>query len=407
VNRGEDTGEDTGEEVMLEMGEMDRKLILAMSFASKKKTQIKGMPFKMILPDAKEAGTRHASRVYTSPHDIETSPMSNEYFKIASSMFGGFHVHDFVRKGKGTYGTAYRLTNITPHMRTEFAKYFSHLAHSKGDPATLPNTVIVKFILFPRGDVSQRHLSIFSGVLREIDAQWDLSRAEPVTVGGKTFDASSVVPKLYAAGYDRKSRVGIMVMEELKGEMFGSHGRETMPAWYVAKLEYAMACLYLNDYLHMDLHNGNVMVDPAKKTVRILDFGLAAKIPGTAAIFKSYLMHYKEKAIDEFWNAYGDPRGNSVVHHRKNLYGTTTKWFRNITILQRARTFVDQAELERERSKTWVISPPPPPPPPQHSQSSSAEEGEIKSDDENSNSMPLMKKARLLQELQRRHNQQK
>lgn len=229
--------------------------------------------------------------------------------------------------GRGSYGSVFTFTIL------EFYNTFSSTIPKLRWYGSLPVTFAVKIVSVLPGDRVS-----YATAVREIETHAALSTAPPATINGVTYDVASVVPKLFAAGYDEDKQAAVLCMEKLDGHpLYQFQKHKFVPKWVVTKLEYALACLYLNGYLHMDLHPGNVLVHTESESITLIDFGLAARLtPTLVELFRRYLeKHRTGSAVRHFWNDYGEAFGDTAARTRANLYGTSGRWFRNGMMLQR------------------------------------------------------------------------
>ena len=282
--------------------------------------------------------------------------------------------------GEGSYGIAYRM-NFTPagkkrfrYVFKEWEGYSYYKKTSTGDWYT-PRTVAVKINAFPpivpiHPDVKERfkrklkeqgqpirtmtpgNMQYTSAIVavakRELHHHRMLAESSPVTIAGTVYDARKVIPDLYATGYDKEMRATVVIMEELAGyipilTLVGGHRgvarKPVMPKWFLDSLLYAIASLWLQGFVHLDLHGNNIMVNPAKKRVKIIDFGTGARVDA-ASYFKIFLARngLTRENLIVFWNDMLQSKANRVYRGRTKQYTMSmtqpASYYPNIAVLQ-------------------------------------------------------------------------
>lgn len=182
----------------------------------------------------------------------------------------------------GAYGTAYsvvagpgvlkRLEALSTGMRYPMA-----WAKPPGG-----SSVIVKVARAPGGEADDEFVR---DNLRETLVHAALAESPCIEVpGAAAVCVGRYVPRPYMAGLVRpgggEDDAFVTVMSRAPGETVDSLVRrgEATARLYVA-VERAACALWMNGYVHGDLHKGNVLFDPAKSAPTIIDFGFAAKLP--------------------------------------------------------------------------------------------------------------------------------
>ena len=310
----------------------------------------------MTIQDARPANPQYAQAIgYASPTEALGQTMLDAHADLIQFWLGP-HAHP-TRIGQGTYGSVFRVHMSHP-VKLYFHKVFSSrkdFPHKVGSVADIPSNkyVAMKIIVMPPGKNDGGSLA---SILREIRTHWTLTHKEPIHLGGKEYDIRKVIPMLYVAGFDRRARAAIMFMDFMKGFRLSEYPAPRIPSVVVAHIEYAIVCLFLHGFLHIDFHPGNIFVDKHNR-VKIFDFGFAATLqPRYIDEFKVYLQTHDTSAIDAFWHDIGEGYGDAAVLARRRVYPRTpTQWYRNITILEKLKTLVDNpAELEWYRHRIWV-----------------------------------------------------
>lgn len=178
---------------------------------------------------------------------------------------------------------------------------------------------------------------------------------------------------LYYGGFD--GHVGLIIMQKLPGTTLEEVLRQQVSLktlrWIVAKFEYALCCLFLNGYIHGDLHSKNVQVDLHTKRVYLLDFGRTITMtPGLVKDFERYLVEHRQHAIMQFWKNKAEPYGNAAVYERAKTYPSARAWWSNVDVVSRLATVAereilregDPSSLKALRDQTWVPEKPVNPP---------------------------------------------
>ena len=254
----------------------------------------------------------------------------------------GSHAH-YVRwkmLGKGSYGVVYRFDSFVSGMKKHLAAYATeNWRHVRGAVDDIPGADVALKIS-ARPDEPEFVRSFYASVLRELRVHAALTVAQPTVVDGVVFDIREFVPKLYFAGYDaRKQALGVF-MERVAGvPLFNidlenqAIRREVRPLFVRAVLS-----LWLAGYFHMDLHNGNVLVDLSgdAPALKIIDFGLAVEMP---AAYVDDLRAYIDRlgqlaAVHRFWETHGEAFADTVVHKREATLFDAGEYWSNITPLR-------------------------------------------------------------------------
>ena len=132
-----------------------------------------------------------------------------------------------------------------------------------------------------------------------------------------------------------------MFMEEVRGvrlkDVIRHHSQETIDAVRPVLIR-ALLSLWLAGYFHMDLHNGNVLVDLSgdAPALKIIDFGLAVEMP---AAYVDDLRAYIDRlgqlaAVHRFWETHGEAFADTVVHKREATLFDAGEYWSNITPLR-------------------------------------------------------------------------
>ena len=279
-----------------------------------------------------------------------------------------------------TNGNVYdiRFTKDNLKQLERYRPYFKRKVSRGEQSEKIPTDkhLIVKLVLISRDKKENKkqpqpemYTSIAKEITREIRIQGRLTDAGSKTIAGKKYDIQNVIPKLYYGGFD--GHVGLIIMEKLPGTtltevlMRTDVSLETL-RWIIAKFEYALCCLFLNGYIHGDLHSYNVQVDLHKRSVYLLDFGRTITMtPGLVKDFERYLVQHRQHAIMEFWKNKAEPYGNAAVYERAKKYPSARAWWSNVGVVSRLATavmdqektlFYDNKELtlKKLRDEIWV-----------------------------------------------------
>ena len=293
--------------------------------------------------------------------------------RILEKWFGVREVPRNIVLGKGNFGIVL-LLKITREMRDAFSKvrfafkYVDVVTSRTGVWRVPRDKVAVKVVLGwsklvkkngrPDGarenDAMQQSIA---GIRREIDVLKALSTTEPVTIGGKIYDVTRVIPKLHAAGYDAQMHAGVIVMQALpkdtwvtlyalmesidkgaKSKLVPIQSVYQKYRWVRTRLEYALTSLYVAGYVHMDLHAKNISVNVAAKKLKIIDFGSSVKMPTDLRNeFRGIVAQTGpvRKTLTEFWDQKLQRFADSVIRGRIATYfGTVPNTYHhNVNII--------------------------------------------------------------------------
>ena len=276
--------------------------------------------------------------------------------------------------GSGAYGSVFSVAmdEHRCHYARKYFVYNSDMKHVAGlaveDKYNLPvhAQVAVKIILLPQaGNTTMR--ALYAALIREIEVSTQLCQAAPIRLKNQhTYDVASVVPKVYYAGVDEQSMVGVLIMEQVKGISLNEFEHKQLkiqqkkfPDWVLVNVEYALACLYLNGYLHMDLHTNNIIIDESRRKykVKLIDFGIAVKLDDTyTQAFRELLENEGTKAIDDFHAKLANDYGNQAVVARKAKYQkTTSRYHKNSSIIKALRKVTVGNDLLKLRYEYWAL----------------------------------------------------
>lgn len=288
---------------------------------------------------------------YRSPV-YDTPLLMDHVLEVCASWFGP--ETPMRRLGSGSYGTVFAV-QATPRMKASFAPIFASrdFLQRFGTVTTLPPVVAVKVVFMPHGTNDR---GSYMAMLREMRTHWALCHFPPKFLGGKVYDIASVIPRLYAAGYDRRARAAVFFMEYMHGSSIQTMARPPFPPLVLARIEYALACLFLNGFLHVDFHPGNIFYDPRTGGVKIFDFAFAATLqPGFVHRFRMYLQTHGVHALAAFWRDVGEMQGDAAVMARHRAFAGPIEWYRNISVLDMLQRMVpNAAALNAFRLMVWV-----------------------------------------------------
>jgi len=136
---------------------------------------------------------------------------------------------------------------------------------------------------------------------------------------------SNFVPEFYVSFVSKKKESHECVT------LMGSAGLTTVKKYQIkgteaytkfyARAEQAVCALWLAGYIHGDLHRENLMVDD-KGNVKLIDFGMAAKMPDSFVIFisngiKKMVQTGSTKSIGDLWTE-GKMNGTQTVADYSN-----------------------------------------------------------------------------------------
>lgn len=282
-------------------------------------------------------------------------------------------------------GHVYDIRFTKDNMR-QFGRYRPYfegkVSHGK-QPDEIPTDkhLIVKLVLVSRDKKENKkqpqpemYTSIAKEISREIRILDRLRNATSKTIADKKYDIKRVIPKLYYGGFD--GHVGLIIMEKLPGttltEVLQQGVSPETLRWIIAKFEYALCCLFLNGYIHGDLHSYNVQIDLHNRSVYLIDFGRTITMtPELVKDFERYLVQHRQHAIMQFWKNKAEPYGNAAVYERAKKYPSAGAWWSNVDVVSRLATVAereilregDPSSLKALRDQTWVPEKPVKPPP--------------------------------------------
>jgi serine/threonine protein kinase len=258
-------------------------------------------------------------------------------------------------------GAIYQVI-LTHDMIEHLADYEKHFVDVKGMRVeNLPTqNVIIKLVVTPYSSLKR---TVYNEIKREITIHNNLwNKVAPVKIFDKTYDVRKVIPEFFYGAY--ASDFGIIIMEHLPGNTLFEILRPLAPHipaprienWMVAKLEYALCCLYLAGYIHADLHARNIYTDPHAQSIYILDFGRTITMTRELIKeFKMYLINRQDSAITDFWRDHVQSYGNAAIKARRNkTSGVAQEWWSNVEVLQKIATERRGHHLDALRKKTWI-----------------------------------------------------
>ena len=198
--------------------------------------------------------------------------------------------------GTGAFGRVYV---ISPAAAKDLVEHLD--GHLRG-VWSLPRKgtkIVLKIMRAPNDDVRLW----LTNALRELFIQHHLATAPAKMVHGKVFDAKKYVPTPYFGGYVRSTGEFIICMKLQPGVPVKNRLIRNK-AQYL-DIERAYIAMLLNNVLHVDYHDGNVMVTP-DGGVHLVDFGGAVLLSDTfrgrtdLALFKkklrAFLAHWPTRA---------------------------------------------------------------------------------------------------------------
>lgn len=122
--------------------------------------------------------------------------------------------------------------------------------------------------------------------IEKLDRMIPLDKAEVFRLAGEAFVQNYVrasggaAPAVFFSG-TLANRFHVIAMQCAKGETLESfiRRRQYIPPAVYAKIDNAVASMLRSGVVHSDLHGGNILIDPATYSVKIIDFGFATIIP--------------------------------------------------------------------------------------------------------------------------------
>ena len=182
--------------------------------------------------------------------------------------------------GGGVYGTAY-LVKITPSVINGLQE---GLAYGGGRIVTTMPRVGEQVVIKIARQSKNRDAEFYQENIREniVHKRMSTAQCRPVPRASKPICVSKYVPPFKLSFIDgapgRHESVTVM---GLAGDMSLNKfvKGKSIPATFYVDVERAICSMWLDGYLHGDLHRENIMIDTRNNKVHIIDFGFALKMP--------------------------------------------------------------------------------------------------------------------------------
>ncbi|AGE50644.1 PBCV-specific basic adaptor domain-containing protein [Paramecium bursaria Chlorella virus CVA-1] len=182
--------------------------------------------------------------------------------------------------GGGVYGTAY-LIKITPSVINGLQE---GLAYGGGRIVTTMPRVGEQVVIKIARQSKNRDAEFYQENIREniVHKRMSTAQCRPVPRASKPICVSKYVPPFKLSFIDgapgRHESVTVM---GLAGDMSLNKfvKGKSIPATFYVDVERAICSMWLDGYLHGDLHRENIMIDTRNNKVHIIDFGFALKMP--------------------------------------------------------------------------------------------------------------------------------
>ena len=182
--------------------------------------------------------------------------------------------------GGGQYGTAY-LVKITPSVINGLQE---GLAYGGGRIVTTMPRVGEQVVIKIARQSKNRDAEFYQENIREniVHKRMSTAQCRPVPRASKPICVSKYVPPFKLSFIDgapgRHESVTVM---GLAGNMSLNKfvKGKSIPATFYVDVERAICSMWLDGYLHGDLHRENIMIDTRTNKVQIIDFGFALKMP--------------------------------------------------------------------------------------------------------------------------------
>ena len=175
---------------------------------------------------------------------------------------------------------------------------------------------------------------------------------------------SNFVPEFYVSFVSKLAKTHECIT------LMGSAGMTTIrkmkgiSAEFYAHAEQAVCALWLAGYIHGDLHRENLMVDD-KGNVKLIDFGMAAKMPDSFVTFisngiKQMIQSGSAKSFGDLWTE-GKMNGTQTVADYSNrlMRGRRFSWYNpDYKSLRKMYNYIPRGGtklLPSIRSKLWGI----------------------------------------------------
>jgi serine/threonine protein kinase len=223
--------------------------------------------------------------------------------------------------GKGTYGTVFLVTQLTPALRSRVQQMHGALTNriTQRTPSTmqLNSSLVIKVIslrhvmnaktTWASLDASSRTRmwrTVLDSGLTEATLHAYLDGHPPIPFklsgGAVVVRPSDYVPTFYAAGTDLQHGVFVVLMSMVEGTRLGiriptqppntpANLQNASRALIVANVEKALLTLAVAGVEHGDAHWGNILVLP-DNSVKLIDFGISILVsPDQQYAARNYL----------------------------------------------------------------------------------------------------------------------
>jgi serine/threonine protein kinase len=244
------------------------------------------------------------------------------------------------RAGSGHFAYVYKYDGKMSALR-----HLMKLLKNRVGPDDIPDegqNVVMRITDFDRDGASITTWKDFSRAARREVTLFDRVFRAKVThpCTGKVLLGKDVVPRLYFSGTFRPLKVHFTVMEEVQGTTLQTImlQRSTLPTNLIDSIRNAFVVTWLAGVAHNDAHAGNVMIDAETSDARLIDFGLATKIPAHAvATLRRVMKEGGCKNIDSLWHDSGLDEITKDIYYKKQ--GFRYKRSPNGNLLRKISTY--------------------------------------------------------------------
>ena len=254
---------------------------------------------------------------------------------------------------KGAYGSVFSVTGAPQPLLDLVGRLDHFLPGAAGRVAgVVPAAPLAVKLVAYKGDSNEDWREFVALAMHEATVHSYLASRNAcarVKCSSAPVCAAEVVPQLYAAGLDRENGYAVFVMDRIPGKTLETYIKDHggITATRYARVEKAVATLWLSGIAHADMHDRNVMMDGNGK-VAIIDFGVAVVLPDKlrekVTRDMNSLPQYRRSLANAVWFAKDSVQNyaNQVMKTRNFTWhhpeGQMLRWLYNkVPVAERAR----------------------------------------------------------------------
>lgn len=251
---------------------------------------------------------------------------------------------------RGQFGSVFSINKVSPALLDMVGALEHFLPGGAAQLAAATGTLAVKLVAF-KGKGNEDWREFVDNAMHEATVHAYLASRDACTrikCSSNPVCASEFVPQLYVAGLDRENGYAVLVMDKVPGKTLETYIKDHgMSATRYARIEKAVATLWLMGIAHTDMHDRNVMIDGNGK-VAIIDFGLAVVLPNKlrekVTRDMNGLPQYRRSLANAVWFAKNSVQNytNQVMKKRALFWhhpeGQMLRWLYNkVPVAERSR----------------------------------------------------------------------